>query len=383
MRTSNPLTLFDSKQINDSGDIFWDTYIAGGADTNYAADESACTLAVSAAGDTVIRQTFTRWNYQPGKSQLVFFTGALASGNGVHAEIGYHDENDGAFFRVQNDSLFVVIRNSGVETAVHQGKWNVDRLNGSGPSGITIDPAKVQIGGFDIEWLGVGRVRAFFVVDGIINYVHEFNHANIITSTYMTTPNLPVRYFLTTTDAAGSLLQICSAVISEGGVDGSGYTFNGFTDAAGYAANTADSLYAVLGVTLQAGKLDATVRPRSAEWLMETSTNGRFYWARNPTIANTFTCSDVTASSVQLCKGTGGATPSYVVRDSWDFTYGGGLIQSSGSGSNVSGEGSAENTITHYLGSTITGIPDTLVLVYEPFTNTAIAHSHITWQEQR
>ena len=84
---------------------------------------------------------------------------------------------------------------------------------------------RTQIFIFDFEWLGVGRVRAGFVIDGKIYYCHEFLHANgLFTAPYMARPNLPVRYELENRGVVsaplgvgGAMKQICSTVISEGG----------------------------------------------------------------------------------------------------------------------------------------------------------------------
>ena len=68
-----------------------------------------------------------------------------------------------------------------------------------------------------------------FDVGGIIIYVHEFRHANLVGYPYIQTANLPVRCGMTCTATVSTTMQfICSAVISEGGVEDAdkfGYTF--------------------------------------------------------------------------------------------------------------------------------------------------------------
>lgn len=386
LRTSEVLTLFDSKKLLDDGSLIWDTYKTGTADTNYSA-ASLCTLHVGAAGDTLIRQTFTRWNYQPGKSQLFLMTGVMrqgATGTGVTSRIGAFDQSNGVFFEYADTTASVVVRNLGSDAEkITRANWNIDRMDGNGRSGVTLDFSKTQIFYVDYEWLGVGRVRFGVVVAGEPIIVHEALHANTGTSTYMATPNQPVRYEITTTGVAANMVQICSSVMSEGGLDGFGYTFRGSSPVAGYVASTVDLDYAVLGIRLKAAGLDAMVKPLSVSFLMETATSGEFFWARNPTIANIFTCADVKNSAVQLCTGTGGGTPSTVTAGSWDLTYGGGHILSSGTGGNGRGTGSALDFSNMFLGSTIAGVPDTLVLIMRTYDATATAHAQITWQELR
>ena len=305
------------------------------------------------------------------------------SGTGVEARMGLFDDDDGLFIELADTTASVAIRDGGVDTKTARSAWNYDSFDGEGPSGVDIDWSKTQIFFIDYEWLGVGRVRYGFVVDGIPYLAHAANHANVETTTYMGTPNLPVRYQVITTDAAADLIQVCSSVVSEGGLDGFGYVGSATTPVAGYAANTADLQYAVLGIRLKDGALDAMVKPLGASFLMESATDADFFWARNPTIANTFTCADVDNSAVQLCTGTGGGSPSTVTDGSWDTKFGGGHVQASGQGASASGRGSAASVSNLYLGSTIDGVQDTLVLVLRTYDATATAHAHISWEELR
>ncbi len=101
-----------------------------------------------------------------------------------------------------------------------QASWNVDKLNGEGPSGLTLLPENSNIYWVDIEWLGVGRVRfGIWGPDGFPVVCHEERNANIRPSVYMTTAALPLRYEIENTAGgnAGALKQICSTVQSEGG----------------------------------------------------------------------------------------------------------------------------------------------------------------------
>jgi hypothetical protein len=93
-------------------------------------------------------------------------------------------------------------------------------MDGSGKSGITLDMSKTQIFCIDFQWLGAGRVRFGFVIDGNVYYCHEIKNANNLTTVYMTSGTLPLRYEIENTDttaSATSMKQICASVISEGG----------------------------------------------------------------------------------------------------------------------------------------------------------------------
>jgi hypothetical protein len=221
-RVSEPTTLFDSQlQYNDQP-LLWETVGTGTA--THVAAKAAVQFDVD-AGESILRQTRAYHRYQPGKSQLVLMTGVLGVAMpNVTKRIGYYDDDNGIYFELTAAGLGIVKRSnvtgSVVNTRIEQADWNlahviedVDTLEH------TVDPTKSQIFVIDLEWLGVGRVRAGFVINGLTFYVQEFNHANVTNVVYMRTANLPVRYEMisTATGAADDMYQICSTVVSEGG----------------------------------------------------------------------------------------------------------------------------------------------------------------------
>jgi hypothetical protein len=70
----------------------------------------------------------------------------------------------------------------------------------------------------DLQWLGMGRVRCGFDIDGRFWPAHEFRNANSVTAVYMKTANLPVQYeIVSAAGAVASMKATCSTVVSEGG----------------------------------------------------------------------------------------------------------------------------------------------------------------------
>jgi hypothetical protein len=268
LRVSNPFTLFDSShRFDDNG--LWSTATATGGTATFDANEGLMNLGVTAAsGSEVIRETTKVFSYQPGKSLLVLSTFVMnAAKTGLRQRVGYYGAANGYYIE-QNDSTVSFVERSSVSgalvnTPVAQASWNVDPLNGSGPSGITLDLTKAQILFMDLEWLGVGTVRIGFIIDGNFYVCHKFQHANIITSTYITTASLPLRYEITNTAATASsskLKQICSTVMSEGG-----YQLNGLQQAVGISVNsprtlgTAGTFYPIISLRLKTTRLDGIV----------------------------------------------------------------------------------------------------------------------------
>jgi hypothetical protein len=243
LRVSNPVTLFDASFQYDTMPYFWETIASGTASSaTHLPNEASIEMTVGAeASASCARQTYEYYRYQPGKSQLIFCTFVLGESKpNVVRRVGYFDAADGVFLE-SSETLKLVRRSSATgtvnDTPVDQSSWNIDKFDGTGPSKVALDISKSQILVIDLEWLGVGRVRMGFVIDGIVYYAHQFVHANLGTSVYMATANLPLRYEIrntTGTASSSTLKQICSTVISEGGFD----EVRGMPNSAGLGAST-------------------------------------------------------------------------------------------------------------------------------------------------
>jgi len=231
IRVSNLKPIFDIQHEYDESPFSWETSLTGGATITHDDNTSSVLLSnTTASGDIAIRQTKQYFRYQPGRSQIILFTGVFGNQKeGVRKRLGCFDSENGLYFEqvysaVSGESLKVCKRTntsgSVVNTEVLQKNWNLDTLDGSGPSGITLDMSKTQIFIIEFQWLGVGRVRFGFDIDGKMIYCHEMKHANNETEVYMRTPNLPLRYEIENTGATSTptaLTQICSLVASEDG----------------------------------------------------------------------------------------------------------------------------------------------------------------------
>jgi hypothetical protein len=384
LRVSNPFTLFDSKQIFDNQPLFWDDQEVSGSGTTslHTTDKANTVMAVSAntAGKRV-RQTFQYFNYQPGKSQLVLMTGSIGSGfenSGNSASMGLFNDDNGIFAGISNGVVHFGIRSSTsgspVDTLVNQSDWNLDTLDGSGKTGLKLDPTKTQILIIDFEWLGVGSVRCGWVIDGVINYCHVFQHANQENLVYTSSPNLPLRYEIENdgTGPDANIQQICATVISEGGEDDTGVARYVTTSNVVVHANTVGTIYAVKGIRLKSSCLGAVVKIIKTTLLALTNDNYEWCLILNPTKAVDLTWSDVDNSCVQ--EGAANtASPSTT-------TLTGGTVVDGGFGNQASAN--TEQVISSIrLGSSIDGTPDELILGITPLSANLDFHGSILYRE--
>jgi hypothetical protein len=397
-RVSEPFTLFDSKQIWNDGDIadnaenyplFYDNQETSGSGTStlFNVNRASTTLSVSATtAGTRVRQTKQRFNYQPGKSQLVIITGIIGNAiSGITKRFGYFDGNDGLFFEQSGSGVSVAVRSnvsgSPINTAVAQADWNLDTMDGAGSSGINLDFSKVQIFFCDFEWLGVGRVRFGFYVDGLPFYCHEVLNANNITSVYMSNPNLPIRTEIDNdgTGAADSIEHICVTVVSEGGVQPNGvlrFEDIGDTTAEDISTPTAGQAYALCGIRLKSAYLSADVKEVFASVIENSGANNPFIWRLhlNPTIAAALSYSDVANSAIQFGIADAG-TPANNVISAFGTVIAGGYQARTDANASIPLESALR------LGSLIDGTVDQYVLSSAPITANNLFFAGLQWRE--
>ena len=89
----------------------------------------------------------------------------------------------------------LVIVSATIDTRIPQSAWNLDKCDGTGPSGFNLDLSKMQMFYMDYSWYGAGFIRwGFRGIDGNVTYCHKLVNNNVNTEAYMRSGNLPARY---------------------------------------------------------------------------------------------------------------------------------------------------------------------------------------------
>lgn len=291
LKTADSFTLFDSQhRYHDNGD-YSDATVTGGS-ISYDANQSSALLVIDGTSlSEVTRESKKVFPYQPGKSLQVLQTFVMAPAHAnLRQRVGYFGRQNGFYLEQDGTTINLVKRNyvngSLSETRVPQSQWNGDKLNGFGQSGIMLDLSKAQILFMEFEWLGVGSVRVGFAIDGNFIVAHQFNHANIIDSVYMTTAALPLRYEIKATGAIGSsrtMKQICATVISNGGYDRKTEIW---TAARTTAIGAPTTFVPVAAIRLAPGRTDAVIIPAALNIM--PLVQDKYVWAliKNPSSLN-------------------------------------------------------------------------------------------------
>lgn len=388
LRTSNPKTIFMSQNIG-APDGKYDTKVTGNANTLYVKSESVVLMNVTTAnGDSVIKQSKTSIPYQPGKSTQIMISFVMNEPKAnLVQRVGYFDESNGIYFENDGITNNLVLRSNStgtvVETRVPQSQWNFDKFDGTGycyqtntdDQNTSFNPAKGNIFWMDVEWLGVGDVRAGFIVDGIPFVAHVFHNDNRNTGTYMTTACLHMRQEIKNvgvTTSNSSMKQICSAAMSEGDfnvqgkIEGAG---RGFTVAETDTLLTAGTDYPMIAFRLKADRQNNIVVPHRFHVYVDSNATVSYRIWRNATVTGGTWQSRGDASPVEYNTG-------ITAMD----TTGAEIIQGgfATSGASVEFGGGLDN-LDYILRHFLDGTSETYVLSLIPTTNNTKVLTKADW----
>jgi len=157
-------------------------------------------LSTTAAGtDSAALESAERGRYESGfagEAGIAARLPAPPTGNQV-ARWGMFDSQNGAFFgQSVANGIFVAIRRAGTDIIVPQASWNVDPLNGTGPSGVTLNLAKGNIFEITFTWYGYGVIEFRVVIANPITLAQEVITVHRYAPSGQTSfadPNLPLR----------------------------------------------------------------------------------------------------------------------------------------------------------------------------------------------
>lgn len=275
LRTSENFTTFNyyPSPLSATTTLDIDVFVSkqnGGTQTYDA--QNFINMPISGSGDTYsLRTTKQPMIYQPGKSRLIYMTGVLMTTIPPTAtttsRMGLFSVDSatppvvttGTYLKCNGVSLYWEDVTQTVTTTVVQSSWNIDTFDGTGPSGKTLtiaNAAETLLIVIDQEWLGVGRIRCGFIIDGVIYYGHQFLH-NGFTVQYTKTPRLNLSYYISGT-TANSMRQMCCTNIVEGGYFTTGRKNNISVPIANFVTTNSTQDMVILGIRINSAYPDAT-----------------------------------------------------------------------------------------------------------------------------
>lgn len=282
---------FGNTLTNDFQMVF--NALGSSSSVSYSQDRSTAFLNIGTdSGGYVYRESSRVFTYQPGKSLQVMQTFVFNQPKtNLRQRVGYFSSQNGFFLEQNGTNVYLTKRSfitgSVVETQIPQSSWNLDPLDGTGPSRLTLDLSKAQILFSEYEWLGVGSVVMGFVINGSLIAVHKFDHANIISSVYITTATLPIRYeienFGGNTASSSTMQQICATVISNGGYEKKSIQ-SVVRRTTAVSASVVGTIYPILSIRLASDRLNAVILP--AQYHLQPTATGKyeFFLIKNGTL---------------------------------------------------------------------------------------------------
>jgi hypothetical protein len=273
----------------------WDSAVSNNATVTYDSLEGCTVLtATNDINSEAITQSTRVMPYVPGRGMEVSLAVQYNDDTlGIRRRVGVFDELNGMYFEQdETGEYYVVIRSntsgSPVNIRVARSNWNGVKLDGTDPNGITATANAIQLFVIEYDWYGAGEVKFNYVIDGYKHTVHTFSHANILTSTYMRTPNLPVRYEIKNiTGAAGTheLQKWGVSVIQEGDSGTNlGRPANIINAVGGTTLGAAGVFGPVVAIRLKSTRLGGVVTPNAYQ---AVSTSNALMYHRltsNPTL---------------------------------------------------------------------------------------------------
>jgi len=251
LRVSNPITLAEYSHLTDKDPIHWDEAITGTATSTWTSTNVSVEMDTGTTlGNKVVRQTYRYHPYFKGKSQLFYITGkSHGQQTNVRKRYGAFDDNNGVFYESDGSQFCVVIRSSTTGSPIDQrfcqGNWNIDNMDGSGPSGFTLDITKQNLYAISYSWLGSGGVRFGVVLDGEVRFLHFYEAGNNTTDPWSRSGNYPLRAEIEnigTAPVAGNMHITCQTVVSEGGNAAQGTVYNMNTGITPLSVSTTPSI---------------------------------------------------------------------------------------------------------------------------------------------
>jgi hypothetical protein len=381
LRVSNPYTLFDSSNRYAIDNQFDTSTVTGGSIT-FLPNEAAVRMDLTtASGAEVVRQSYRSMLYQPGKGLLVLATFVMnAAKTNLRQRVGYFGTQNGLYFELNNTTKAFVMRTyvggsvDNTTRRVEQSSWNGDKLDGTGASGLTLDLTKPQILWFDFEWLGVGNVRCGFIINGQYIVCHTYQTANVYgTSVYMTTAILPLRYEITNTAAtadASYLKQICSSVMSEGGLEPA--SIDHVAQRATSLTGVGTTLVPLVSIRLASTALGAVVLPSAVKVIPTSADNFEIQLVKNATLTGASYSAVASDANVEFDVAATAMTGGTVVQIDY--------AASSNQGTTALNPLSAFNW-DYQLGASLAGVSDVYTIGVRTFTGTGDIIGSLTFYD--
>lgn len=274
---------------------------ASTATNNYQVELAGTTFAVTATNNAstvktayeIAQGTYTGWSCYPIGSTVVFVANSVGNKTGSFS-LG----QSGAATPAVGSFAETVAGVAATDTWVPQSQWNGDKLDGTGPSGVTLDPTKGNVFQIDIQYLGFGGVTMKVETSNAGNNpdfvtAHSFAFPNSRTTPSVSQPSFPFTMAAysagSTTNVSVSSASFAGFVAGEKRLTGPRMTYQRSSN--NFVGSVASTYYPLLTVrnnlTYATRANQAVVNVLSMSASHDDATPVTFYLLRNATLTGT------------------------------------------------------------------------------------------------
>jgi hypothetical protein len=159
---------------------------------------------------------------QPGQGFSCVFAAIYANGDsGTKQMAGIGNDVDGFFFGLTDGIFGITYTSNSVPTTLPQSSWNVDPMDGTGPSGIVLHYTDGNIFKIQYQQLEFGNIN--FLIESSVTgqpiLVHQIEYANANTIPSISNPGLQLMAQVTSSGGAGELEISSMGLYIEGDVN--------------------------------------------------------------------------------------------------------------------------------------------------------------------
>tara|TARA_R110000803_G_scaffold205530_4_gene272278 strand:+ start:1394 stop:2923 length:1530 start_codon:yes stop_codon:yes gene_type:complete len=172
-----------------------------------------CALVVAAFDD--IFHAGRGWEVHTDDSKTCTFISLVAENAG--GTFSFADVDSGVTAGTFQQSTTVLAGVAPTENIIPQADWNIDKMDGNGPSGMTLDPTKLNV--FDIQFQYLGAGNLYFAIEdtetGRLVPVHMMKHAGTLATPTFKNPTFHINMIIKTeVGYSGPVLEISTSSLA-------------------------------------------------------------------------------------------------------------------------------------------------------------------------
>lgn len=210
LKITQTLNLFGYYFAQTDHSLWSNRKITGSGAINLNTQRAAIVLSnTTANGDSAAWETKQVIRYTVGKGHVVSISATVGAGkSGLTKRWGYFSDTNGWYFSQEDNINYVVKRSnvsgSTVDTKIAQSSWNLDKLDGTGPSGINWNFSNGGVYIIEFTWHGNGLIRFGVQYEGKNVYVHQLMEDNQAQYVSVRNPVQPVKVEIVNTNTTAS-----------------------------------------------------------------------------------------------------------------------------------------------------------------------------------